>query len=286
MEVQDTQAARRGRPKGLDGAALRRLAEIVRSLSGRVALSSTVMMWVLQKESVNIAVGAVQGVRHRIIFGGKTNRIHPVGPSQLHQQVTHTESHWSSTATLLQMVGLVDSHVNPNNEQCAWILLLDCGLCHISSEEHCSEMAEEWPWVQICFVPAGYTATCQPLDASYIRTLKCALRNHCGQHFARTIISNADNAEEALDMSLARAVLWSSLLGFVSAAYGPMDRDGLRASGWKHLLVTDENHAAVLEEANEAQAYDTSARRVERPSGNTIPRLVLWILIRFHPRRI
>ena len=50
----DTQAARRGRPKGLDGAALRRLAEIVRSLSGRVVLSSTVMMWVLQKESVNI----------------------------------------------------------------------------------------------------------------------------------------------------------------------------------------------------------------------------------------
>ena len=175
------------------------------------------------------------------------------------------------------MVGLVDSHVNPNNEQCAWILLLDCGLCHISSEEHCSEMAEEWPWVQICFVPAGYTATCQPLDASHMRTLKCALRNHCGQNFARTIFSNADDAENALDMSLAGAVLRSSLLGFVSAACGQMDRDGLRASGWKHLLVTDENHAAVLEEANQAQAYDTSARRVERPSGNTIPWLVLWI---------
>ena len=47
----DTEAAdRRGRPKGLDGAALKRLAEIVRSLSGRVALSSTVMIWVLQKD--------------------------------------------------------------------------------------------------------------------------------------------------------------------------------------------------------------------------------------------
>ena len=32
--------------------------------------------------------------------------------------------------------------------------------------------------------------------------------------------------------------------------------------------------------------YDTSARRVNRPSGNTIPWLVLWILARFHPRRI
>ena len=32
--------------------------------------------------------------------------------------------------------------------------------------------------------------------------------------------------------------------------------------------------------------YDTSAQRVNRPSGNTIPWLVLWILARFHPRRI
>ena len=49
----DTEAAdRRGRPKGHDGAALQRLAEIVRSLSGRVALCSTVH-----------DVGAAEGTR-------------------------------------------------------------------------------------------------------------------------------------------------------------------------------------------------------------------------------
>ena len=44
------------------------------------------------------------------------------------------------------MVGHIDNHLNPNNEQCAcaWILPLDCAWCHIS-EEYC-EMAEKWSW--------------------------------------------------------------------------------------------------------------------------------------------
>ena len=33
--------------------------------------------------TVNIAVGAVEGVRHQIIFGGKPNGVHIAGPSQV-----------------------------------------------------------------------------------------------------------------------------------------------------------------------------------------------------------
>ena len=42
-------------------------------------------------------------------------------------------------------------------------------------------------------------------------TFNCALRNICGQHFASKIISHADNADAALDMSVTRAALKSSL---------------------------------------------------------------------------
>jgi hypothetical protein len=54
-------------------------------------------------------------------------------------------------------------------------------------------------------------------------------------------------------MDLAKKVFKLSLLGFVSAACGELDCDARRTSGWKHLLVTDEEHAAVLEEANQAE---------------------------------
>jgi transposase len=42
--------------------------------------------------TVNVAAGAVEGVRHQVIFGGKTNRVHPIGPQPVHQQVTHTDT--------------------------------------------------------------------------------------------------------------------------------------------------------------------------------------------------
>ena len=53
--------------------------------------------------------------------------------------------------------------------------------------------------------------------------------------------------------------------------------------------ATTQDLLSLLESENTKRhtyMYDTSARRVNRPSGNTIPWLVLWILARFHPRRI
>ena len=40
--------------------------------------------------TVNVAAGAVEGVRHQVIFGGRTNRVHPICLQPVHQQVTHT----------------------------------------------------------------------------------------------------------------------------------------------------------------------------------------------------
>jgi hypothetical protein len=84
--------------------------------------------------TVNVAAGAVEGVRHQVIFGGRTNRVHPICPQPVHQQVTHTESHWSSVDTLLEMVKHIDQHLHKNNDKNQWILLLDYAPVHISAE--------------------------------------------------------------------------------------------------------------------------------------------------------
>jgi hypothetical protein len=110
-------------------------------------------------------------------------------------------------------------------------------------------MKSKWPWVHMCFVAPGFTETCQPLDVSYMRNFKCDLR----KHLASTIVAACDS-EAAVDVCSAKHVFKSLLLGLVSGACDTLVNDWPRKSGWKHLLVSDEDHASVLEEANQANA--------------------------------
>jgi hypothetical protein len=202
--------------------------------------------------TVTIAVGAVEGVRHQIIFQGKTNRVHPIGPQPEDQQVTHTESSWSSVNTLLEMVRHIDKHINQNNDDKPhdWILLVDCAPVHIS-EEFRGEMNDKWPWVHMCFVAPGFTASCQPLDISYMEGFKSRLRNLCGEQLASAIVACGD-ADACIAIDSSRKVLCASLLGYVNDACGKLENDLPRNAGWKHLLVSEEDHASVLEDAIKA----------------------------------
>ena len=75
--------------------------------------------------TITLVVNPLGGpVLQQFIFEGKTDRVHPMGPLLPWPSITHSETHWCTHETLMELIGEIDRHV-PGDET-HWILLMDC----------------------------------------------------------------------------------------------------------------------------------------------------------------
>ena len=66
------------------------------------------------------------------------------GPFVPEQQVTFSESHWSTTKTLCEMIQHLDVAMNPAEEKMPWILLLVMASVHTSTD-FCGAVKDKYP---------------------------------------------------------------------------------------------------------------------------------------------
>ncbi len=202
--------------------------------------------------TVTLACGASSGLLHQIIFAGKTVASLPVSPLFPNQTVTHSATHWATEDSLVQMIDHVDRELNPNGERRDWLCVLDCAPGHIAAPWR-ARMAADRPWVKLCYIAAGFTASCQPLDLAYMKSFKASLQRHAGVHFAKCIMATV-GPQGVKELDLKNAILKQTLLGIVAAACADVNCDKRRQGGWHHLMVPAEEHDAVLMEAEAAHS--------------------------------
>ena len=93
--------------------------------------------------------------------------------------------------------------------------------------------------MQLCFVAAGTTGFCQPLDIAAMRPFKLKLRQLTSQQLSLQILS-----AEGLDMKteLNKVILRQSVMNWVSAALMDLREDeGLVRRAWAHLQCESED---------------------------------------------
>ena len=99
----------------------------------------------------------------------------------------------SAVQTMMELVEEVDQRLNPGDGEGTWMLFLDfCPSLPVhGSTAFGTVMCDTFPHVCRCYVYAGTTGVCQPLDRQVTRPFKVTLRNETSRHFARTVLSSA-----------------------------------------------------------------------------------------------
>ena len=175
----------------------------------------------------------------QLIYHGKTARVHPQGPCGPGLTCTHSPNHWSNFDTMKELLVQLDEFLcgSPSSKE-PWVLLLDLCPIHISVGFR-TFVKEEYPHVQLCFVAAGTTGFCQPLDIAAMRPFKLKLRQLTSQQLSLQILS-----AEGFDMKteLNNVILRQSVMNWVSAALKDLREDeGLVRRAWAHLQCESED---------------------------------------------
>ena len=77
-----------------------------------------------------------------------------------------------------------------------WIAVLDCASVH-KSEAFLTVMRRDLWHIHLCFVPATFTATCQPLDISFQVHLGVRLARCVAEHVAGEVVAAMDDGRPA-----------------------------------------------------------------------------------------
>ena len=120
------------------------------------------------------------------------------GPTNVYWSILtkHTESHWSSNATLFDFVEFMDkTWFNPQEppDTKAWVLLWDVYTTH-TSRKTLAELRSRVPHVRVTFLPPGSTSHTQPCDMSYMRAPKAVFTRAAASHLVSSLIMNPDAA--------------------------------------------------------------------------------------------
>ena len=105
----------------------------------------------------------------QVILQGKTGRSLPKLVLEDSVRVTHSKSHWATTATLVMFFKQVEEVVRADGYVGSWVMLLDCAPQHLG-EAFRAEVAAKLPQCRLAFVRAGTTSIAQPCDVAYFRT--------------------------------------------------------------------------------------------------------------------
>ncbi len=174
---------------------------------------------------------------------GKTERVLPsldgCGPRV---SVTKSESGWATTETILELVRIIESSMEPETP---WILVWDVAPTHISENTRLTLRAEH-PFLTLCYVEARTTAICQPLDIAYMASYKASVRRQWCRVVARRVLET----HSAVGTMVRQLDLKTQLPVYLDVALQETHTEARVETAWKHLLG---NHEELYEEA---QALD------------------------------
>ena len=141
--------------------------------------------------TATLVVPAVWGrpTHLQVCLNGLTSRCHPPGPLPFACSLTHSESGWASTATIVECLREVQNEVGEGKR---WVLMWDAALVHISAET-CAALREQFPLLITCMIERGCTGISQPLDVSYMKSLKAHLRKDFARALAIDILRGVDD---------------------------------------------------------------------------------------------
>ena len=211
----------------------------------------------------------------QLIFEGSTPACLPAGPPPARMRWTYSPTHWANSETLLQVFELIEEEVCRRNGGALvnYLVVLDVAPSHCS-EHFLSALAHRHPHARLVFVSPGCTAHAQPLDNSYMRCFKAALRRISGRTFANQILEGTA-AHGALTR---KPVLKVSLVGLVSCALQHLERGSHHLAGWSHIYEESEEafsalhaeacrlHAAGKLYTREADAEEAASDEAELPA--------------------
>ena len=107
--------------------------------------------------------------------------------------VSHSESHWSTVDTLLELIEFIDKYVAPGDlPRIPWVCVLDAAPTHLS-KAFVEEVKKSFWWDHLVFVERHATAFSQPLDIAYMKPFKADLRKEASMILARQVLNNLDD---------------------------------------------------------------------------------------------
>ena len=186
------------------------------------------------------------------IFQGKTRACEPTHAFST-ILTSHTESHWSSNATLVDFVEFIDkTWFNPQEppHTDTWVLLWDVCTTH-ASRETLAELRSRLPHVRVTFLPPGSTSHTQPCDISYMRALKAGLARAAAKHLVSSLIMDPD---AAIVLKHSSMELKSMFLAWLHTTLAEISTETHNVAAWKHILPRAGEWDSVLAAAQRDHA--------------------------------
>lgn len=226
----------------------------------KVGSSSVAIVGADDKRQITACVAAtLDGILLplQLIFQGKTDRSlprHSAASVAARIDLTHSDNHWSSQATMQRWVSAVllihtnrmieahqldaDAHV---------ILVLDAWAVH-KSEEFRSWISKEHPRIHLVFVPANCTSKLQVADVALQRPFKHGITQRFNEWAARTV---AEQIREEKTAGLAALLTMSELkplvLQWCSESWQDLrERRQVILDGWSKCCTSLYNVNSVL----------------------------------------
>ena len=185
----------------------------------------------------------------QLIFHGKTSRSLPTCEIPSNIKLTVSENHWSTLATMDQVMGDIDHIMNPAGTREPLLLLLDVRPIHVS-KQYRSMVRDKYEHVRLAFVPPGTTCVAQPLDVAMMRLFKSGLREAAAADMSRMLLDAVVDNQPDLHKTMKNALLKRKIVGWIEVAMRHCaHRDTAFEKAWRHVVVTDEDSGSVLEMA-------------------------------------
>jgi hypothetical protein len=119
----------------------------------------------------------------QILFEGKTDAVHPDVELPNGVDVWHSPNHWATEDSLKRAVDQLDRAMQTEDGgRDGWLWVLDAAPVH-TAKSFLGWLRAERPWIHPCFVPAGFTAVCQPCDVAFMRSFKSGIRADAADDF-------------------------------------------------------------------------------------------------------
>ena len=162
----------------------------------------------------------------QLIFHGKTSRSLPTCEIPANIKVTVSENHWSTLATMDEVMGDIDHIMNPAGTREPWLLLLDVCPIHVS-KQYRSMVRDRYEHVRLAFVPPGTTCVAQPLDVGMMRLFKSGLREAAAADMSRMLLDAVVDNQPDLHKTMKNALLKRKIVGWIEVALHSRRRGGM-----------------------------------------------------------
>jgi hypothetical protein len=145
----------------------------------------------------------------QLIFGGKTDRCHPLITDHVKQanfHVTHSPNHWSNQETMQQYIEkvivpyhkqMIHKYQLPTNSKL--ILQLDCWSVH-KSKEFITYIKSNHKFIHLVFIPPNCTSKLQVADVVLQRPFKYGIKKRFNEWLADIIEEQIDKEEEKIEI--------------------------------------------------------------------------------------